>query len=249
MSVFYFISLHPFLTQIALQPTKTCVSCRFTRAWSAVSQEMAWWSPTQSAAVTSAVAGGPSVTPVHPETQVSKAQLAFMWAWELSLFIPSELKHTVFILCVQKCSAVYVRCIWRLSLMGSRISWQLSPTTTQVVQNANLYSTILEILKQNNSNLLLLLGPSYIYVLPAYLSVKGDSSEEDSDECSCANGRCVRSYLGTMCECNTGFRLDHSRTRCIGLYLIIVQKKWFLHINISTECIHFRSCFTAYTYW
>lgn len=45
----------------------------------------------------------------------------------------------------------------------------------------------------------------------------GDSSEEDSDECSCANGRCVRSYLGIMCECNTGFRLDHSRTRCIDI--------------------------------
>uniref|UniRef100_UPI0037E84A33 latent-transforming growth factor beta-binding protein 3 isoform X5 n=1 Tax=Semicossyphus pulcher TaxID=241346 RepID=UPI0037E84A33 len=45
----------------------------------------------------------------------------------------------------------------------------------------------------------------------------GDSSEEDSDECSCANGRCVRSYLGTMCECNTGFRLDHSHTRCIDI--------------------------------
>ncbi|XP_053702941.1 latent-transforming growth factor beta-binding protein 3 isoform X2 [Synchiropus splendidus] len=45
----------------------------------------------------------------------------------------------------------------------------------------------------------------------------GDSSEEDSDECSCANGRCVRSYLGTMCECNPGFRLDHSRSRCVDL--------------------------------
>uniref|UniRef100_A0AAQ5XIT2 Latent transforming growth factor beta binding protein 3 n=1 Tax=Amphiprion ocellaris TaxID=80972 RepID=A0AAQ5XIT2_AMPOC len=44
-----------------------------------------------------------------------------------------------------------------------------------------------------------------------------DSSEEDSDECSCANGRCVRSYLGTMCDCNPGFRLDHSRTRCIDI--------------------------------
>ncbi|XP_028839991.1 latent-transforming growth factor beta-binding protein 3 isoform X3 [Denticeps clupeoides] len=43
---------------------------------------------------------------------------------------------------------------------------------------------------------------------------EGDSSEEDSDECSCANGRCVPSYLGTMCECNPGFQLDHSRTRC-----------------------------------
>lgn len=47
----------------------------------------------------------------------------------------------------------------------------------------------------------------------------GDSSEEDSDECSCANGRCVRSYLGTMCECNPGFTLDHSLTRCIGWFL------------------------------
>ena len=46
----------------------------------------------------------------------------------------------------------------------------------------------------------------------------GDSSEEDSDECSCANGRCVRSYLGTMCECNPGFRLDSTRTRCIGTH-------------------------------
>uniref|UniRef100_A0A8B9KIH5 Latent transforming growth factor beta binding protein 3 n=1 Tax=Astyanax mexicanus TaxID=7994 RepID=A0A8B9KIH5_ASTMX len=49
------------------------------------------------------------------------------------------------------------------------------------------------------------------------LLFKGDSSEEDSDECSCANGRCVRSYLGTMCECNSGFRMDHSRTRCIDV--------------------------------
>uniref|UniRef100_A0A9J7Z310 Latent transforming growth factor beta binding protein 3 n=2 Tax=Cyprinus carpio TaxID=7962 RepID=A0A9J7Z310_CYPCA len=46
---------------------------------------------------------------------------------------------------------------------------------------------------------------------------EGVSSEEDSDECGCANGRCVRSYLGTMCECNTGFVLDHSRTRCIDI--------------------------------
>uniref|UniRef100_A0A4W5P7S8 Latent transforming growth factor beta binding protein 3 n=1 Tax=Hucho hucho TaxID=62062 RepID=A0A4W5P7S8_9TELE len=48
-------------------------------------------------------------------------------------------------------------------------------------------------------------------------SFKGDSSEEDSDECSCPNGRCVRSYLSTMCDCNTGFRLDHSRTRCTDI--------------------------------
>lgn len=46
---------------------------------------------------------------------------------------------------------------------------------------------------------------------------EGDSSEEDSDECSCSNGRCVRSYLGTMCECNAGYRLDHSRTRCTDI--------------------------------
>uniref|UniRef100_A0A3B4B7A0 Uncharacterized protein n=1 Tax=Periophthalmus magnuspinnatus TaxID=409849 RepID=A0A3B4B7A0_9GOBI len=51
--------------------------------------------------------------------------------------------------------------------------------------------------------------------LAAFANYNPDSSEEDSDECSCANGRCVRSYLGTMCECNSGFRLDHSRTRCI----------------------------------
>uniref|UniRef100_A0A8C7UZJ2 Latent transforming growth factor beta binding protein 3 n=1 Tax=Oncorhynchus mykiss TaxID=8022 RepID=A0A8C7UZJ2_ONCMY len=49
------------------------------------------------------------------------------------------------------------------------------------------------------------------------LVLKGDSSEEDSDECSCANGRCVRSYLSTMCDCNTGFRLDHSHTRCTDI--------------------------------
>nr|XP_043898568.1 latent-transforming growth factor beta-binding protein 3 isoform X2 [Solea senegalensis] len=53
--------------------------------------------------------------------------------------------------------------------------------------------------------------------LPVFNYNPGDSSEEDSDECSCANGRCVRSYLGTMCECNKGFRLDHSRTRCIDI--------------------------------
>ncbi|XP_061595317.1 latent-transforming growth factor beta-binding protein 3-like isoform X2 [Cololabis saira] len=54
--------------------------------------------------------------------------------------------------------------------------------------------------------------------LPAFVNYNpGDSSEEDSDECSCGNGRCVRSYLGTMCECNPGFRLDHSRARCIDI--------------------------------
>ncbi|KAG7464541.1 hypothetical protein MATL_G00166690 [Megalops atlanticus] len=51
----------------------------------------------------------------------------------------------------------------------------------------------------------------------SHYNTEGESSEEDSDECSCANGRCVQSYLGTMCECNPGFRLDHSRTRCIDI--------------------------------
>ena len=68
-NVFFFSS---FPTQTALQPIRTCVSCRLMRAWSAASPGTAWWWPTQSAAVTTAVAGGPSVTPVHPETQVGK---------------------------------------------------------------------------------------------------------------------------------------------------------------------------------
>ncbi|XP_039624946.1 latent-transforming growth factor beta-binding protein 3 isoform X1 [Polypterus senegalus] len=46
---------------------------------------------------------------------------------------------------------------------------------------------------------------------------EGDSSEEDSDECNCQNGQCVRSYLGITCECFTGFRPDHTRTRCIDI--------------------------------
>ncbi|XP_064182140.1 latent-transforming growth factor beta-binding protein 3-like isoform X3 [Anguilla rostrata] len=56
-------------------------------------------------------------------------------------------------------------------------------------------------------------------LLPSFANYnpEGDSSEEDSDECSCANGRCVRSYLGTMCECNPGFRMDHSRTHCTDI--------------------------------
>ncbi|CAL8399556.1 unnamed protein product [Boreogadus saida] len=58
--------------------------------------------------------------------------------------------------------------------------------------------------------------PAFAYN-PGSFYNPGDSSEEDSDECSCANGRCVRSYLGTMCECNPGFRLDPSRTRCIDI--------------------------------
>lgn len=65
-------------------------------------------------------------------------------------------------------------------------------------------------------------------------SPAGDSSEEDSDECSCANGRCVRSYLGTMCECNTGFRLDHSRTRCIGPYILLLNYSFVIFAVVST---------------
>ncbi|KAB5522699.1 hypothetical protein PHYPO_G00162480 [Pangasianodon hypophthalmus] len=55
------------------------------------------------------------------------------------------------------------------------------------------------------------------FLAPFSYNPERDSSEEDSDECTCANGRCVRSYLGTMCECNPGFRLDHSRMRCVDI--------------------------------
>ncbi|KAM9441267.1 latent-transforming growth factor beta-binding protein 3 isoform 2-T2 [Clarias gariepinus] len=55
------------------------------------------------------------------------------------------------------------------------------------------------------------------FLAPFSYNPERDSSEEDSDECTCANGRCVRSYLGTMCECNSGFRLDHTRTRCVDI--------------------------------
>lgn len=75
MFLFYVCFAPFFYPQIVLQPTKTCVSCKFMRAWFAVSQEMVWWLHTQSAAVTTAVAGGPSVTPVHPEAQVSKLKM------------------------------------------------------------------------------------------------------------------------------------------------------------------------------
>ncbi|KAM8946774.1 latent-transforming growth factor beta-binding protein 3 isoform 2-T2 [Pelodytes ibericus] len=45
----------------------------------------------------------------------------------------------------------------------------------------------------------------------------GDSSEEVSDECPCVNGRCVRGPYGVSCECQGGFQLDITRTRCIDL--------------------------------
>uniref|UniRef100_A0A8C8SB66 Latent transforming growth factor beta binding protein 3 n=1 Tax=Pelusios castaneus TaxID=367368 RepID=A0A8C8SB66_9SAUR len=44
-----------------------------------------------------------------------------------------------------------------------------------------------------------------------------DSSEEESDECHCLNGRCVRSYHGVVCECPAGFQLDATRTRCLDI--------------------------------
>lgn len=69
----------------------------------------------------------------------------------------------------------------------------------------------------------------------------GDSSEEDSDECSCANGHCVRSYLSTICECNAGFRLDHSRTRCIGLCLLFLNYSFVVFFLVSAPLHLFNS--------
>uniref|UniRef100_A0A672Z6W8 Latent transforming growth factor beta binding protein 3 n=1 Tax=Sphaeramia orbicularis TaxID=375764 RepID=A0A672Z6W8_9TELE len=72
--------------------------------------------------------------------------------------------------------------------------------------------------RNSGKPLSLMESKTFWQLLPTITQVKNcDSSEEDSDECSCANGRCVRSYLGTMCECNPGFRLDHSRARCIDI--------------------------------
>ncbi|XP_077313974.1 latent-transforming growth factor beta-binding protein 3 isoform X5 [Lithobates pipiens] len=45
----------------------------------------------------------------------------------------------------------------------------------------------------------------------------GDSSEEESNECSCVNGRCVQGPHGFSCECNGGFQLDITRMRCNDL--------------------------------
>ncbi|XP_066466255.1 latent-transforming growth factor beta-binding protein 3 [Tiliqua scincoides] len=44
-----------------------------------------------------------------------------------------------------------------------------------------------------------------------------DSSEEDSDECRCANGHCVRTQQGLICECPLGFQLDATHTRCLDI--------------------------------
>ncbi|CAJ0944165.1 unnamed protein product [Ranitomeya imitator] len=45
----------------------------------------------------------------------------------------------------------------------------------------------------------------------------GESSEEVSEECHCANGRCARGTHGLSCECQSGFQLDITRTRCTDL--------------------------------
>ncbi|XP_056383427.1 latent-transforming growth factor beta-binding protein 3 isoform X2 [Hyla sarda] len=45
----------------------------------------------------------------------------------------------------------------------------------------------------------------------------GDSSEEVSEECHCVNGRCVKGPHGVSCECQSGFQLDITRTRCNDL--------------------------------
>lgn len=212
-----------FFTQIALQPTRMCVSYRLMKAWSAASPGTAWWWPTQSAAVTSVVAGGPSVTPAHPETQVSELNTRLSpQLWVPTTTFPVHWAKKTFIPCVQRCSVVCVRCIWRLSPMGSRISRQLSSTTQ--VKPYIIFVNIQSSICPQPTLIFSSLTVPHVFFSPPCLSVKGDSSEEDSDECSCANGRCVRSYLGTMCECNPGFRLDHSRTRCIGLYWLVLHK-------------------------
>uniref|UniRef100_A0A8C0J9K0 Latent transforming growth factor beta binding protein 3 n=1 Tax=Chelonoidis abingdonii TaxID=106734 RepID=A0A8C0J9K0_CHEAB len=46
---------------------------------------------------------------------------------------------------------------------------------------------------------------------------RDDTSEEDSDECHCLNGRCVRTYHGAVCECPAGFQLDATRIRCLDI--------------------------------
>ncbi|XP_043916428.1 latent-transforming growth factor beta-binding protein 3 [Protopterus annectens] len=41
-----------------------------------------------------------------------------------------------------------------------------------------------------------------------------DSSEEESEECVCRSGSCVRTNKGLTCECPLGFQLDQSKTAC-----------------------------------
>ncbi|XP_069064116.1 latent-transforming growth factor beta-binding protein 3 isoform X1 [Pleurodeles waltl] len=63
-------------------------------------------------------------------------------------------------------------------------------------------------------------GNSFWETSPLFLGKprKGEeSSEEDSDECRCLNGRCVRTYHGFICECAAGFQLDNTRARCIDI--------------------------------
>nr|XP_014350693.1 PREDICTED: latent-transforming growth factor beta-binding protein 3 [Latimeria chalumnae] len=48
--------------------------------------------------------------------------------------------------------------------------------------------------------------------------VEEDSSEEDSDECRCMNGHCVRLHHGGFsCECLPGFQPDRARRRCYDI--------------------------------
>ncbi|KAM9301474.1 latent-transforming growth factor beta-binding protein 3 [Gastrophryne carolinensis] len=46
---------------------------------------------------------------------------------------------------------------------------------------------------------------------------RDDSSEEESSECPCVNGRCIKGPHGFSCECQGGFQLDITRTRCHDL--------------------------------
>ncbi|XP_053575957.1 latent-transforming growth factor beta-binding protein 3 [Bombina bombina] len=45
----------------------------------------------------------------------------------------------------------------------------------------------------------------------------GESSEEESDECPCVNGLCNKGPYGVTCECQGGFQLDITRTRCVDI--------------------------------
>lgn len=219
----------PLFFQIAPQLTRMCVSSMLTRVWSAASPRTTWWSPTRSAAATTAAAGGPSVTPVPLGTQVSKLKTSHLSVRRL----PLDLSRPF-------CSDMFNRlCQMHLETesdgeqdsMAVFANYNPGKTTRTLVfyKDGSMCKSWLWALracrllswfgclfyrKQNSFRSLHPPSQSLTSFSPA-----GDSSEEDSDECSCANGRCVRSYLGTMCECNTGFRLDHSRTRCVGPYI------------------------------
>lgn len=206
-----------------------CASCRLTRAWSAASPGTVWWWPTQSAAVTTVEAGDPSVTPVHRETRVSKLHT--------QLFSMTTDCHLSFLLSYKDVSSLYSEMFTRLcemhletesdgeqDFLPAFANYNPGKTKPHLCQYTIIWQTHWSIYSQPTLTFLSPSVPHFLFSSPVCVTVKGDSSEEDSDECSCANGRCVRSYLGTMCECNPGFRLDHSPTRCIGLYLLVLQK-------------------------